>query len=95
MSPSAASAPFFDLQVNGYAGVDFQSGDPSWWRDVPARTVAEKPASPELAASKPRRVRTSPSGGKAAKAVAPSAGGMAFGSEVHAAFEAVGAGKVR
>lgn len=71
------------------AGGDFQSGDPSWWRDVPARTVAEKPASPELAASKPRRVRTSPSGGKAAKAVAPSAGGMAFGSEVHAAFEAV------
>ena len=71
------------------AGDSFQSGDPSWWRSVPNRESAEKPAIPQLAAAKPRRVRTSPSGGKSAHAM-PSLAGMAFGHEVHAAFEGIG-----
>ncbi len=69
----------------------FQSGDPSWWRDVPARGVATREPVSGLAAAVPRRERTTPSGAKKeSSGIAPSPTGMAFGSAVHAAFEAVG-----
>lgn len=72
------------------AGDSFQSGDPSWWRDVPSRQSSGKPSSPLLGAAIPRRVRTTPSGTKEARSVTPSVAGMAFGREVHTAFEGIG-----
>ncbi|HEY1122969.1 MAG TPA: 3'-5' exonuclease, partial [Haloferula sp.] len=72
------------------AGDSFQSGDPSWWRDVPDRKSAEKPAIPLLGAANPRRARATPSGAKAAHAVTLSLSGMAFGRDVHSLFEAIG-----
>ena len=72
------------------AGDSFQSGDPSWWRDVSNRKPVEKPAMPRLGPATPRRVRTTPSGTKASHLVTPSLSGMAFGHEVHAAFEGIG-----
>ena len=72
------------------AGDSFQSGDPSWWHDVPEREAAEKPAIPTLGVAKLRRSRTTPSGAKAAHPVTPSLAGMAFGRDVHAIFEGIG-----
>lgn len=69
----------------------FQSGDPSWWREVGRRQPRETPPSPGLAASVLPRPRTTPSGAKRKTAgMVASPGGMAFGSEVHAGFEKVG-----
>ena len=69
----------------------FQSGDPSWWREVGRRQPREAPPSPGLAASVLPRPRTTPSGAKRKTAgMVASPGGMAFGSEVHAGFEKVG-----
>jgi len=72
------------------AGDSFQSGDPSWWRDVPNRQSAQKPSIPRLGAANPRRARATPSGTKADHAVTPSLEGMAFGRDVHSLFEGIG-----
>ncbi|MCW1924558.1 UvrD-helicase domain-containing protein [Luteolibacter arcticus] len=72
------------------AGDSFQSGDASWWCDVPDRESAEKLAIPQLGVAKARRARITPSGAKADKFATPSPAGMIFGREVHAAFEAIG-----
>jgi ATP-dependent exoDNAse (exonuclease V) beta subunit len=77
---------------SGGAGeVLFQSGDPAWWREVGTREMADKVPSPSLAAAVARRERTTPSGAKKeSSGIVASPTGMAFGSAVHAAFEAVG-----
>jgi ATP-dependent exoDNAse (exonuclease V) beta subunit len=77
---------------DGVAGVAWQSGAADWvelMEPLPARP--EVVAEPSLGAGVERRERTSPSGakGKVGGAV-HSASGMAFGTEVHAAFEGVG-----
>lgn len=67
--------------------VIFQCGDPSWWQDLEERVVVEKQALPLLPGASPRRQRTSPSGMKPGMRLSPE--GLAFGNEVHAAFETV------
>jgi ATP-dependent exoDNAse (exonuclease V) beta subunit len=77
----------------GGPGVVWQSGSPAWTASVPA--MAPAPAAAETSSPGPavtRRPRVTPSGLKksAALPIPRSAAGMRFGSEVHAAFEAVG-----
>jgi ATP-dependent exoDNAse (exonuclease V) beta subunit len=87
----ASMANWIAQSSGGSGEVLFQSGDPSWWREVPARQVATKSPVPCLAAAIPQRERTTPSGAKKeASGMVASPTGMAFGSAVHAAFEAVG-----
>lgn len=66
----------------------FQSGDPEWWRDVPARGVVVRETTASLANAVPRRMRVAPSG--TTESLHHSSTGMDFGSQVHAAFENVG-----
>jgi ATP-dependent exoDNAse (exonuclease V) beta subunit len=69
----------------------FQAGDPSRWREVGTRETVVRSPSPTLGAVVPRRERTTPSGAKKeSSGIVASPSGMAFGSAVHAAFEAVG-----
>jgi ATP-dependent helicase/nuclease subunit A len=69
-----------------------ESGNPAWYATVAADGEAP-PSQPEagggLGTAVARRGRITPSGGKKAKGPA-SAAGMAFGNEVHAAFERIG-----
>ena len=77
--------------ASGDGPVIFQSGDPSWWQDVPERTLTVQSPIPVLAGATPRRQRASPSGTNAEATAGPSGSwsGRAFGTEVHAAFESV------
>ncbi len=71
----------------------YQSGSPDWVEDIPCtQRTKNSPELQPLAGGVARRERTTPSAAKkkAGGAVAHSAGGMKFGSEVHAAFEQVG-----
>jgi ATP-dependent exoDNAse (exonuclease V) beta subunit len=87
----ASMANWIAQSSGGSGEVLFQSGDPSWWREVPARQSATKSPVPCLAAAVPQRERTTPSGAKKeSSGIVPSPTGMVFGSAVHAAFEAVG-----
>jgi ATP-dependent helicase/nuclease subunit A len=75
----------------GEPGVVWQSGTADWVESVPELSPRpEVSAEPSLGATVPRRERTSPSGAKVAVVgVARSVGGMAFGRELHEAFERV------
>lgn len=87
----ASMANWIARSSGGAGEVMFQAGDPSWWREVPARGTTAHTSLPCLPAATPRRERTTPSGAKKeSSGIAPSPTGMAFGSAVHAAFEAVG-----
>lgn len=73
-------------------GIVFQDGSPSWSENV-ERSLEKQEVAEEivLGQPQPRRERTTPSGTKKKHgAIAHSAKGMAFGNEVHAAFESVG-----
>lgn len=74
------------------AGVAFQSGSAGWAENVPPSPVKLETADQiQLGAHQPRRERTTPSGTKKKDSIiAHSAKGMAFGNEVHQAFEHVG-----
>jgi ATP-dependent helicase/nuclease subunit A len=86
----ASMANWIARSSGGTGEALFQSGDPSWWRDVPVRQTAAKSPSPCLAPPVVRRERITPSGAKKeAPGIVASPTGMAFGSEVHAAFEMV------
>lgn len=75
----------------GETGIIYQKGDPSWVEHVPLQNRAPAvPGLPLLAAAVPRRERGTPSGAKQGGSIRRSAGGLRFGREVHAAFEAVG-----
>ncbi len=70
-----------------------QAGDPEWFAHAASeQTAAPAPEPlPELGPAQPRRTRTSPSGEKKnSLQSAASPAGMAFGTEVHAAFEKIG-----
>jgi ATP-dependent exoDNAse (exonuclease V) beta subunit len=87
----ASMASWIARSSGGAGEVLFQSGDPAWWREVGTREMADKVPSPSLAAAVARRERTTPSGAKKeSSGIVASPTGMAFGSAVHAAFEAVG-----
>jgi ATP-dependent exoDNAse (exonuclease V) beta subunit len=85
------------LPAADQAGVVFQSGSPNWYEGFqPLEPTAAKAANLALPAAVQRRERTTPSGHAKAVTTAGlagarhSSGGMAFGTEVHAAFEQVG-----
>lgn len=87
----ASMANWIARSAGGGGEVLFQSGDPSWWREVGTRETVVRSPSQTLGAAVPRRERTTPSGAKKeSSGIVPSPTGMAFGSAVHAAFEAVG-----
>jgi ATP-dependent exoDNAse (exonuclease V) beta subunit len=87
----ASMANWIARSSGGAGEVLFQSGDPSWWREVGTRAAAAKAPMPSLAAAVARRERITASGAKMESAgMIVSPGGKAFGSAVHAAFEAVG-----
>ena len=81
------------VSSNGQAGTVYQSGSPDWVQGIPRSSRAkDSTALPSLIAGVARRERTTPSAAKkqTRAAVAHSASGMIYGSEVHAAFEQVG-----
>lgn len=91
--PSLANWLATSISSSGQPGIVYQSGSPDWVDNLALeKRVQESPARKPLAAGVIRRERTTPSGLKKSQgaAVAHSASGMAFGSEVHAAFEQVG-----
>ncbi len=74
----------------GEDGILWQSGDPAWMTGLERREESTKAPSPKLGAGVPRRGRSTPSGEKAGAAVSGgSAGGRAFGNEMHAIFEQI------
>lgn len=81
------------VDSDGTPGVPYREGRADWVENVP---VLETEAVPHenvvLTAAVPRRERTTPSGAKkkSGVAIAHSAAGMRFGTEVHEAFERVG-----
>jgi ATP-dependent exoDNAse (exonuclease V) beta subunit len=87
----ASMANWIAQSTGGAGEVLFQSGDPSWWREVGHRETVVKSPSPCLVPAIAGRGRTTPSGAKKeSSGMVASPTGMAFGSAVHAAFEAVG-----
>jgi ATP-dependent exoDNAse (exonuclease V) beta subunit len=90
--PSLANWLATSLESNGEPGIIYQDGSPAWTHGIPPleeKAVTAEP--PSLGSAIPRRDRTTPSGAKKKDgAVSHSAGGMIFGTEVHAAFEDVG-----
>ena len=91
--PSLANWLARSIGSEGRTGTVYQSGSPDWVETIPRVLRAKATAGlPPLAAGVARRERTTPSGAmkKPAASVTRSAGGMKFGSEVHAAFEQVG-----
>ncbi|RPJ35586.1 MAG: hypothetical protein EHM17_02035 [Verrucomicrobiaceae bacterium] len=89
--PSLANWLARSIGAEREPGVVYQSGAPGW-ADYIELLEPEKPvqAMPEPGPAVPRRGRRVPSGAKAKdKAMAHSATGMKFGSEVHALFEQV------
>ncbi len=81
------------VSSNGQPGTIYQSGSPNWMEGVPRSAKAKDSAAlPPLTGGTARRERTTPSAAKkkSGAAVAHSASGMRFGSEIHAAFEQVG-----
>jgi ATP-dependent helicase/nuclease subunit A len=91
--PSLANWLATSISSNGQPGIVYQSGSPDWVENLALEKRAKQSAAQvALAAGVIRRERTTPSGLKKTQggAVAHSASGMAFGSEVHAAFEQVG-----
>jgi ATP-dependent exoDNAse (exonuclease V) beta subunit len=79
------------LAASGEPGVVYQSGTADWIEGVAltART-AELATRPTLGTGVARRERITPSGAKKQAGGGHAAGGMRFGSAVHAAFERVG-----
>lgn len=72
-------------------GVLYRQGRADWSENIPlSANVPAAAAPPPLALAAPRRERSTPSGAKKGAAIRRSAGGIRFGREVHAAFEAVG-----
>lgn len=69
-----------------------EAGDPAWHANVRRKEIEGAPEvpAPVLGTAVARRARTSPSGAKKAGVIAPSASGMAFGRELHVAFERIG-----
>jgi len=90
--PSLANWLATSVGSNGEPGIVYQSGSPDWTDGISLLDEKAKPAKPSsLGNATPRRERTTPSGTKKKDAaVAHSATGMVFGTEVHAAFEQVG-----
>lgn len=92
--PSEWSSPANWIIQSAGPGNDrviFQSGDPEWWKDVPPRGVTQRDVIPPLAGAIARRPRITPSGAKSGDSGSRhSNAGMDFGSQLHAAFEAVG-----
>lgn len=81
------------VSSNGQPGTVYQSGSPDWVEGIPRSSRAKDTAAPPtLTGGVARRERTTPSAAKkkTGNAIAHSASGMIFGSEVHAAFEQVG-----
>jgi ATP-dependent exoDNAse (exonuclease V) beta subunit len=73
-------------------GLVWQAGEAGWQESVGPRVAKPRVEVPALGVGRPLRSRSTPSGEKkeAAVKVADSPTGKVFGSEVHAAFEAVG-----
>lgn len=90
--PSLANWLATSVGSTGDPGVIYQEGKSDWAHDVPLLEQKEKPSTRfTLGGAAPRRERTTPSAAKKSDgAVAHSATGMIFGTEVHAAFEQVG-----
>lgn len=91
--PSLANWLATSISSSGEPGIVFQSGSPDWVETLPCEPrLKERPVLPVLGAGVVRRERITPSGikKKQAAAVVHSAGGMEFGSQVHAVFESVG-----
>ncbi|MES2440731.1 MAG: UvrD-helicase domain-containing protein [Verrucomicrobiota bacterium] len=91
--PSLANWLARSVFSEGQPGTIYQSGSPDWVEGFPLSNKTKESAEmPSLAAGVARRERTTPSGAKkqSGSAVAHSAFGLQFGSEVHAAFELVG-----
>jgi ATP-dependent exoDNAse (exonuclease V) beta subunit len=81
------------VDSDGQPGVPYREGRADWVENVPKiETEAVPHEIPVLAAAVPRRERTTPSGAKkkSGGAIAHSAAGMRFGTEVHEAFERIG-----
>ena len=91
--PSLANWLATSISSDGQPGIVYQSGSPDWVESIPRETrPKDSTALPALATGVPRRERITPSGMKKTSevAVAHSASGMKFGSEVHAVFEQIG-----
>ncbi len=90
--PSLANWLATSVESNGEPGVSYQSGSSEWISNVSLLEEKVKPSKPpSLGNATPRRERTTPSASnKKDGAIAHSASGMIFGTEVHAAFEQVG-----
>jgi len=91
--PSLANWLARSISSEGRPAVVYQAGSPDWVDTVSRTTpAAEVTALPALAAAIPRRERITPSSlkGEEYRTASDSAGGMLFGTEVHAVFEAVG-----
>ncbi|QJE94985.1 UvrD-helicase domain-containing protein [Luteolibacter luteus] len=69
--------------------VIFQSGEPDWWREIPARHLPTSAELPVLAQASPKRQRITPSGAKA-DSLSSSRSGRSFGNDLHAVFETIG-----
>lgn len=91
--PSLANWLARSVGEEGGIGTVYQSGSPDWVNSVaPSRRERLETLMPELTPGIPRRERLAPSGAKKGSDAAPpirSAGGMRFGTEVHAAFEKI------
>jgi ATP-dependent exoDNAse (exonuclease V) beta subunit len=91
--PSLANWLATSISSNGQPGIVYQSGSSDWVESIPRETRRKDSSTlPALADGVLRRKRSTPSGMKKTSEVTAghSAGGMKFGSEVHAAFEMVG-----
>ncbi len=91
--PSLANWLATSISSSGDPGIVYQSGSPDWVETLPCEPRSkERPELPGLGVGVARRERITPSGlkKKQAAAVVHSAGGMEFGSLVHAGFERVG-----
>ncbi len=89
--PSLANWLATSVGSNGEPGIIYQVGTSEWTHTVSPLEEKAKPGNlSSLGNATPRRERTTPSGSKKKDgAVAHSASGMVFGTEVHAAFELV------
>jgi ATP-dependent helicase/nuclease subunit A len=91
--PSLANWLATSVSSDGQPGVVYQSGSPNWLETLPTPGISEEPRPPaRLIAGVPRRERMTASGTKAAAEISTQGdgGGRRFGTQVHAAFEAVG-----
>jgi hypothetical protein len=92
LKPSLANWLARSVNAGAEPGVTFQSGSADWSQSIP-ELEAEKPAEdiPTLGIAMPKRRRATPSGAKSSeRKIKKSAGGMRFGSAVHALLEKCG-----